>query len=252
MVIDGYDDDCVVAGEELLGLPGFWAAYLLMLCRRDEERGEPSPEWFGADAADVDAASDALSDAGRWPALRIPFADGHTAVVLGRNFEDDPGTEYFVVHPEWNRPGHLATIDGHDSGPGLAWRELLHIARTVAAGAPGTHDAHARLLLLLPALGDSELPGDAVGVVGRALAWAGVPVADSTWLAAHLLDHTWFAPATWSLPGSSPLTGGEDPYEGILVCDGTLSPRHGMRLAQGISREHSDRLARALGTWTGA
>ncbi|WP_330455813.1 hypothetical protein OIB37_02390 [Streptomyces sp. NBC_00820] len=252
MVIDGYDDDCVVAGEELLGLPGFWAASLLMACGEDDERGEPSPDWFGADPADVDAACEALSDAERWPAFRIPFADGHTAVVLHQNFEDDPGTEYVVVHPEWGRPGFLATIDGHDSGPGLAWRELLHIAHTPVTDAPGIHDVHARLLLLLPALGDADLPDDAAAVVAEALISAGVPAENTAWLAAHLLDHSWFAPATWAFPGASPLTGGAEPYEGILVCDGRLSPRRATRLAQGISREHSDRLARALGTWAAA
>ena len=36
---------------------------------------------------------------------------------------------------------------------------------------------------------------------------------------------------------------------GILECNLSPSPRHGIRLAQGITREQSDRLARALGTW---
>ncbi|MFJ8011003.1 hypothetical protein [Streptomyces sp. NPDC096339] len=56
-----------------------------------------------------------------WPAIRIPFAGGHTAVVLHRNYPDDAGIEYFVAHPEWDRHGHLAVADGHYAGPGLAW-----------------------------------------------------------------------------------------------------------------------------------
>ncbi|MFD4934653.1 hypothetical protein [Streptomyces virginiae] len=47
----------------------------------------------------------------------------------------------------------------------------------------------------------------------------------------------------------SPLSGGEDPFPGILYCDDPHSPRSGTRLAQGITRDQSDRLAPALGTW---
>ncbi|MGW2746444.1 hypothetical protein [Streptomyces sp. NPDC001450] len=248
MVIDGYEGP-VVAGEALLDLPGFWAAYLMYVCGGDEEHGDPSPEWFGADPADVDAAFEALSDEERWPAFRVPFGDGHTAVVVGRNFPDEAGIDYFVVHPEWDRHGFLATLDGHQAGPGLAWRELAHMARTPDTDAPGVHDVHARLLMLLPALGDDDLPDDAARTIAEALVRAGVPADHTPWLVECLLDHPLWDPAQWTLPGPSPLSGGVDPYAGIMVCDGPMSPRCGMRLAQGVSREHSDRLARALGTW---
>ncbi|MFI1363499.1 hypothetical protein [Streptomyces griseochromogenes] len=127
MVIDGYEGP-LVAGEGLLDLPGFWAACLLELCGGDEERGAPGPGWFGADRCDVDAALEALSDEERWPAFCVPFADGHTPVVVGRNHPEDAGTDCFVVHPEWDRHGFLATLDGHHACPGLARRELTHIA----------------------------------------------------------------------------------------------------------------------------
>ncbi|MEU1211234.1 hypothetical protein ACFYSH_32935 [Streptomyces sp. NPDC005791] len=248
MLIDGYENAPLVAGDDLLDLPGFWAAHLLWMCRTEE--GDPDPTWFGVDEADTDAAHEALTDAQRWPVFRIPFADGHSAMVLGRNFPDDPGTEYFVTHPEWGRHGHLATADGHQAGPGLCWRELVHIARTPDQRAPGIHAEHARLLLLLPALGDQDLPDDALGTVAQALLEAGVPAGRTAKPArALLMDHPLWEPATWAPAASSPLSGGRRPFAGILHCDEPMSPRCGMPLAKGITREQSDRLARALGTW---
>ncbi|MER6979794.1 hypothetical protein [Streptomyces carpinensis] len=248
MLTNGFEDAPLVAGQELLALPGFWAAYLMWLSQTEEY--DPVPEWFGVDGADADAAWDALSDENRWPVFQIPFAGGHTAVVLGYNLPDDPGTEYFITHPEWERHGHLATVGGHHAGPGLSWRELTHIARTPDHNAPGVHAEHARLLLLLPTLGDQDMPEEAADVVGDALARAGVPAALASGLAEALLaDHPLWEPAEWTLPAASPLSGSQEPFPGILHCDEPMSPRCGVRLAQGITREQSDRLAHALGTW---
>ncbi|GHF87025.1 hypothetical protein GCM10018790_75680 [Kitasatospora xanthocidica] len=248
MLIDGYEDDPLVAGEELISRPGFWAAYLMWMCGADEA-GDPAPEWFGADAADADAACEALMDEEAWPVFRVPFSGGHSAVVVGRNFPDDRGTEYFVTHPGWGRRGYLATVDGHQAGPGLSWRELIHVANTPDHEAPGVHDPHARLLLLLPVLGDDGAPVDAAGVVGEALVRVGAPVGEAVRVAALLLDHPLWDAAHWSLPGESPLSGGGVSFGGILQCDGPGSPRSGMQLARGISPDQSERLARALGTW---
>ncbi|GAA1113120.1 hypothetical protein [Kitasatospora arboriphila] len=249
MLIDGYDDAPLVAGEELLSHPGFWAAYLLWMCESDDEDAEPGAEWFGADEADVDAVYETLLDAERWPAFRVPFGGGHTAVVVSRNLPDDGGTEYFVTHPDWRRHGHLATVDGHQAGPGLSWPELTHIADTADRTAPGVHDRHARLLLLLPALGDDNAPGDAAEVIAEALVRIGAPAEEAPRVAALLLDHPLWDAAHWSPPGRSPLSGGgAQPCDGILQCDGPYSPRSGVQLAQGITVEQSERLALALGT----
>ncbi|WP_086822701.1 hypothetical protein [Streptomyces sp. NRRL B-24572] len=248
MLIDGYENDPLVAAEELLLLPGFWAAYLLWMCQTEEN--DPDPLWFGADEADTDAAYEALTDEERWPVFRIPFADNHSVVIVGRNFTEDLGTEYFVSHPEWDRHGYLATIDGHQAGPGLSWRELTHIAGTPDPQAPGIHAPHVRLLLLLPALGDRNLPTDAATLIHNALAQVGIGEDMAPVLADALLrDHPLWEPAEWALPSLSPLSGTQQHFPGILHCDETSSPRCGIRLAQGITREQSDRLARALGTW---
>ncbi|MFD8549578.1 hypothetical protein [Streptomyces sp. NPDC059649] len=248
MLIPGFENAPLVAGEELLALPGFWAAYLMWLSATAEY--DPVPEWFGVDGADADAAYEALVDEDRWPVFRIPFAGGHTAVVLGYNLPDDPGTEYFITHPAWGRHGQLATLGGHQTGPGLSWRELTHLARTPDRSAPGVHAEHARLLLLLPTLGDQDMPENAAAVLGDALAKAGIPATLAPGLAEALLaDHPLWEPAKWTLPAASPLSGGQEPFRGILHCDGPTSPRCGTHLAQGIPREQSDRLAHALGTW---
>ncbi|MFD9462538.1 hypothetical protein [Streptomyces sp. NPDC060027] len=253
MLIEGFENAPVVVGEELLALPGFWAAYLMWLSQT--EGYDPVPEWFGVDGADADAAWDALSDEDRWPVFRIPFAGGHTVMVLGCNIPEDPGTEYFITHPGWGRHGHLTTVGGHHAGPGLSWRELHHIARTPDLDAPGVHAEHARLLLLLPTLGDQDMPADAADILGDALAHAGLPATEARGTAeALLVDHPLWEPAEWTPSGASPLSGGQDPlpFHGILHCDGPMSPRFGTRLAQGITREQSDRLAHALGTWPAA
>ncbi len=249
MPIEGYDDEPLSAGEDLLSLPGFWAVHLMWLCDMDGEHGEPSPEWFGADAADADAAYEKVTDTERRPAFRIPFTDGHSVLVVYRNHPDDAGIEYLVTHPDWDRPGRLATLDGHQAGPGLAWRELAHIANTPDRDAPKVHDPHARLLLLLPALGDEDLPPDAEDLVAAALLHVGAPKSETSHVASALLrDHPLWQPAQWTLPSASPLSGAEEPFTGILCCDEPMSPRCGVRLARGMTREQNDRLAGALGT----
>lgn len=217
MAIDDYYSGApVVAGEGLLRMPGFWAAYFQVA----EEQWDDEDELT-------------------------------TAVVLECNFPEDPGTEYYVEHPDWGRQGFLATISGHGAGPGLAWRELTHIARaTVTDDRAGVRDPRQRLLLLLPALGDAACPGGAAGLVADALMSIGVP-ADRAARGASLLLSSWTNDnAQWTYAPHRP-GDGDEVFAGILECNLSSSPRHGIRLAQGITREQSDRLARALGTWTG-
>ncbi|MEV7282286.1 hypothetical protein [Streptomyces sp. NPDC093111] len=96
----------------------------------------------------------------------------------------------------------------------------------------------------------TDLPPEALGLVADALVDAGVADEDSPGLARALLeDHPLWDPVEWSLPGASPLSGGEEPFPALLCCDDPHSPRCGTRLAQGITREQTARLARALGTW---
>lgn len=246
MQIRGYETDPLTPGERLLEHPGFWAAYLHGLCETQDE-DIPEPEAFGIDPADFEEACLRLYDAEAWPVFRIPFGDGHEVVVLCRNLDDDMGLELFVRHPEWDRVGELATLDGHQAGPGLAWRELVHIAAKAGMEAEnGVGAPEARLLLLLPSLGDADLPGEAKETVTAALTAVGMPEDLAPDIARRLLvDHPMWEPATWEEPG-------EGSAARILQCDEPMSPRHGIQLAQGITEEQSGRLARALGSRTGS
>lgn len=141
MLIQGFENAPIVAGEELLALPGFWAAYLMWLSQTEEHDASLYP--FGVDGADADAACDALGDEEHWPVFRIPFDDGHTALVLGRNFPDDPETEYFITHPEWGRHGHLATVSGHQAAPacrgGSSNTSPARLTSTLRESTPNMH-----------------------------------------------------------------------------------------------------------------
>ncbi|MEW2040555.1 hypothetical protein AB0885_26365, partial [Streptomyces sp. NPDC005534] len=145
----------VAPAEHLLRLPGFWPAYYGPTWDAFAEE----PELFGADGADVDAAAEALyGTADPWPAYRLPLAGGHVLWIVHRNHPDDSGTDYLITHPAWSRPGHLASIEGHFSGPGLSWPELSAVAGSAPPGAEGVLDPGTRLLLSLPAFGDADAP----------------------------------------------------------------------------------------------
>ncbi|GAA2245391.1 MULTISPECIES: hypothetical protein [Kitasatospora] len=245
MLIAGHENDPLIPGEELLALPGFWAAYLLWLA--EGEDFEPEPALFGADGADADAAYGRLSDPAAWPVIRLPMQHGHSILIVHRNFTEDAGTDYYVAHPDWDRPRSLASIEGHFAGPGLAWRELLHVAQHPGDG-PGITDPHARLLLLLPVLGDADLPADATAAVTGALAAIGTPSEATAALAEALLDHPFWDGETWYFEGAgSPLSGASTATHAgrVLLCGGAYSPR---TVRFGLSPDQDARLAEALGT----
>ncbi|WP_406112868.1 hypothetical protein [Kitasatospora purpeofusca] len=243
MLIPGHEDDPTTAGEHLLALPGFWAAYLLWLAKGEDF--DPEAALFGADGADADAACERLSDPTAWPVLRLPILHGHAILIVYRNFPEDMGVDYYLSHPNWDRTTPLANIEGHFSGPGLAWRELAHIARHPGDG-PGITDPPARLLLLLPILGDADLPADATVTIASALATIGTPSEARAALAEALLDHPFWDGQIWHLEGTgSPLSGGSPANTSqVLRCGGTHSPR---TARFGLSRDQDTRLAEAFG-----
>ncbi|GAA2993473.1 hypothetical protein GCM10020229_02420 [Kitasatospora albolonga] len=238
-----YEDEPLTPGEDLLLLPGFWAAYLLWLAEGEEL--EPEPALFGVDGADVDAAVEVLHDPAAWPVIRLPLADGHRLVIVHRNFTDDEGVDYHLDHPEWDRALRVASAEGHYTGPGLSWPELLHAARHPGEG-PGVTDPHARLLLLLPALGDAELPPDAATTVAEALTGVGVRSAQLPELAEALLDHPFWDGPSWVTgeDAVSPLSGATTTPSRLPRCSEQHSPRH-TRLP--LTPAQDARLAEALG-----
>lgn len=209
----------VVDGLPLLNEPGFWAAHLA-----DLSEGFP-PEAFGVDAADAGAALERLHDREDWPLFTVPLAGGFVILVHYNSGEEFTSTDYFLTHPDWT-DSHavvLASDDQDRVGPGLCWPELAALAEAPEAPeapgetveAAGVTDPHARLLLLLPVLGDADAPPEAVGIVAEALVAQDAPPACEP-LARRLLEgHPMWGAATWTY----------DVDENSWICDGEHSPR---------------------------
>ncbi|WP_217231682.1 hypothetical protein [Streptomyces anulatus] len=211
MLVKGYLDGPLVAGESLLTRPGFWSNHLLAMCGDGACAERPVPEWFGDDGADVDALSEVLFDPERWPVFRVPAEDGPGAVVIYRNLVGDYGTDYRLIHPDRSRAQEIAGREGDVSGTGLTWHELVRIADDPSAGAEGAQDAAVRLLLLLPLLADADLPEDARERITVALTATCAPQDTAATTAEHLLAHLERRPRhdrTWESPLSGSRTAG--------------------------------------------
>lgn len=215
----------IVPAEHLLDLPGFWPAYFGPVWREFADE----PEAFGADAADVDAAAEALYEATEtWPAFRIPLHGGRRLWVVQRNFPDEAGTDYLLTHPDRPRETLLAAIDGHHTGPGLSWPDLVSVADSVPPDADGVRDPDQRLLLLLPAFGDADVPDDeGVQRISRALITFGVSEEAAYDMADRFLEHPLWPAPTWPGRGNSPLGGGSGSGRPAPVPLGLLSSPSG-------------------------
>ncbi|MFF3861429.1 hypothetical protein [Streptomyces sp. NPDC002209] len=203
MLIQGYDDGPLVAGEPLLARQGFWANHLMSMCGDGTCVERPIPEWFGDDGADVDALSETLFDPERWPVLRVPAADGPGVVVIYRNMFGDYGIDYLLTHPRRNYAQQIANWEGHLSGSGLTWQELVRIADTPSPAAEGVEDMAARLLLLLPLFNDLDMPTAAPARIRAALIAVGAPEDTATDTAQHLIGHLMRRPShdpRWASP----------------------------------------------------
>ncbi|NNN34847.1 hypothetical protein HLK59_31690 [Streptomyces sp. S3(2020)] len=213
----------IAPAEHLLGLPGFWPAYFGPVWHGLANEPEP----FGADAADVDAAAEALYEATEtWPAFRIPLHGGRLLWVVHRNFPDDAGTDYLLTRPDHPRETLVAAIEGHQSGPGFSWPDLVSVADSVPPDAEGVCDPDQRLLLLLPAFGDANVPeGEGVARISRALTTVGVSGEAAYAMADRFLDHPLWPAPSWPGPDTSPLSGGGDPGRSVPL--GLLSSPSG-------------------------
>ncbi|WP_369185788.1 hypothetical protein [Streptomyces sp. Y1] len=208
--IPGYDSGPLSHHPELVDDPLFWPGHLYS-CATSEEAEELL---FGADDEAAGQFHRHLRELAGRPAFTVPAAGGHVLHVVHRTLDGDAGTDYLLHHPDWERAELLARDDGHFMGPGLSWPELVAIADNALPGG-STDDPHARLLLLLPAFGDDDLPDDAVDRLAAALrARTGAQAPEP--LARALLDGQGpCGPAHWSTTGA-----------GIRVNDGALSFRN--------------------------
>ncbi len=210
MVMDRhwYHSSPTVDGLPLLANPAFWPAHLADLYEG------LSPREFGVDPGDAGALLGRLEDKSAWPVFHVPLAGGHQIVVHYNSGEEYTSVDFFLTHPDWAGDLVLASADQDRIGPGLRWPELAAIL-DAPDGAVGVTERHARLLLLLPALGDLDVTDEAVAAVVRALQHYGAPQ-DCTVLARRLLGgHPMWGAAPWHF----------DPAEHSWICDGEHSRR---------------------------
>ncbi|MET9294889.1 hypothetical protein [Streptomyces sp. NPDC003077] len=168
--IPGYASGPLTHEPELLTSPLFWLGHLYPVAGSEETE----ELLFGADDDAAEEFHRRLTEREDWPVFTVPLAAGHRLHVVYRNLRDDPGVDYLLYHPAWERALLLARNDGHFMGPALSWPEL---SAASGNGLPGgsTTDPRARLLLLLPAMGDDGLPDDAVPHLADALTSAEEP-----------------------------------------------------------------------------
>ncbi|MFJ2774266.1 hypothetical protein [Streptomyces sp. NPDC087300] len=206
MLIEGYGEGPLAAGEPLLTRPGFWSNYLLEICAGGIGAAQPAPEWFGDDGADTEALSETITDPAWWPVFRVPASVGPGIVVVYRNLVGDYGTDYLLVPEGRSGVQRLAGWEGELSGTGLAWQDLARIADNPTPRAAGVSDSAARLLLILPLLDAQDVPKGASERISAALIAVGAPqdTASSTadYLLGRLTNRSWHDP-TWDSPLST-------------------------------------------------
>lgn len=170
MLIPGYEKDPLVDGAQFLTDSLFWPTYL------SDTMASHDPSLVAA-AFEVDEADclnyfDRLTDPDAWPVFRLGLRDGHEIDVVYRNLTGDMGTEFVLCRSGGEYKLDLANVGGHEFRPGLSWPEL--VAAATWSGAPyGVVEPDPRLLLLLPAFGDADLPAEATAMVKAALTTCG-------------------------------------------------------------------------------
>jgi hypothetical protein len=195
----------LVGGAEVMSSPPFWPAFLYTV-----GGSSTVPAAFDVDPGDLAVLVDEFLRQDRWPVFSLPLARGNRLHIILRNFEDDSGVDYVLEPSAGDQSIALAALEGHFRGPALAWPELM-----VAAQQPDTdHTPAERLLLMLPAYGDSDTPDAAVDLVAAALTSVGARF-DQRQVGAELLENNrYWAPCEWAA------------IDGVLVCLGPYSYRH--------------------------
>ncbi|MEV6602450.1 hypothetical protein AB0M36_37215 [Actinoplanes sp. NPDC051346] len=150
-------------GTWLLERQAFWAS--LLYDAADEELldalfGSGEGTWL---TDQIDELWKEIEQSGRWPVLRFGTQTGDFALAIWHVADETEGHD-FVVLPGDGRCISVAAVAAHSYGPGLSWPEAK---RLIGRGTLGS--AAQRLLLLVRALGDTDMPTDVVGRVAEAL-----------------------------------------------------------------------------------
>ncbi|MEU8657039.1 hypothetical protein [Actinoplanes philippinensis] len=216
---DGVDPSVLSDGAWLLDRPEFWARML---------DGFADTDLVGAvlgACPDPRALQDEVTGSGRWPTLRFGAGDADLAVIQRPGYDTEGGLDYVVLPPGAGRCLSIASAGGHGRGPGLSWPEALRLVDRGRLGTPPQ-----RLVLLHPAIGDSDAPPTAADLLADALIAVCAPHAtpiEARETARRLLDR----PARWSTEDDA------------LICDAASSPRR----PGGLPPEDLVLVTRALG-----
>jgi hypothetical protein len=208
-LIAGYENDPLVDGTPFLDDPLFWPTYLASTAAAYDDTMVIRE--FNAERDEVVSCYRRVADKTRWPVFRMALPDGHEINVVYRNLDGDMGVDIVLCRAGGTHPLTLTRLEAHYCGPGLSWCELIDAARFSATD--GVAEQDTRLLLLLPALGDADLPDHARSTVSTALAHRGarsdgVALAESLLMEAHLWPR-------WRRRD-----------DGARVCDGRYSKRN--------------------------
>ena len=156
VLIIGYENDPLVDGVPFMSQRLFWPTYLASTVAVYDDTMVNAA--FGVEHEDVINFYDRLTDETSWPVFRMGLPDGHEIDTVYTNLPGEHSVDIVMCRPGGEHPLHLAALEAHHSGPGLRWAELIFAANYVQAPF-GVAEPNARLLLLLPALGDPDLPG---------------------------------------------------------------------------------------------
>ncbi|MCZ7423846.1 hypothetical protein O7605_30505 [Verrucosispora sp. WMMA2121] len=209
-MIAGFEEFPLIDGASMLQDFLFWPTYLSATMA--PHRDSLVTEAFAVDVAACFEYFDRLTDPDEWPVFRISLRDGYEIDLVYWNEPDDNSTEFVLRRSGQNSKLVLASVGGHEFRPGMSWPELV-AAANLSGDPHGIVEPHARLLLLLPAFGDADLPADANGMVAAALRSCGAGVGAGE-LAAYMLRQ----PERWPRWRSD--------VNGALVCDGRHSRRN--------------------------
>jgi hypothetical protein len=168
--IAGYEDFPLIDGSPFMEDPLFWPTYLSALVTPTEEA--LVSDAFGVSEQDCEAFYDRITDSEAWPVFRLGLSDGHEIDVIFWNLPGDYNIDVVMCRRGGTHPLELAILAGHQFIPGLSWAEMVTAAQWT--GAPyGVVDPIARLLLMIPAFGDRDVPDDAAQTLTNALTTCG-------------------------------------------------------------------------------
>ena len=230
--IPGYHDGPFARRPELLDQRLFWHSHLDSCAQGNAGRALYGDDYDQTAIRDFDRQ---LWGRGDWPVFTIPLAAGHRLHVVYHTVEHEAGVDFLVHHPDWDEADLVAREDGHYQLPGLSWAELVAAADNALPG--GTvADSHARLLLLLHALGDNAIPKQAVHRLAAALSTR-FEVEDLLSIADDMLESQGLAGAVqWTTV-----------HADVRINDGRYSRRN----PAGYFALSDDRLARVSAALTG-